>query len=90
MPGQVRSLSIKCSECGAQSEILADGVPRATMVGCSRCGFELGSWEDLEAARPSASPKPSAASKTVARGRPEPVIGGAGWPVPAVADVSGG
>lgn len=43
---------LTCSACRLEMQIVADGVPHATEVRCSRCGHSLGLWHDLTRAEP--------------------------------------
>jgi hypothetical protein len=47
MPNDLRTVLVICPECQTEVQILAEGVPPGTDVTCSRCGFDLGLWDDL-------------------------------------------
>jgi predicted Zn finger-like uncharacterized protein len=74
MPGEIRSVVLKCPECGAEVHILADGIPNTTRVSCSRCGHELGAWGDIDdEGRIRRVPLPPAkASRPIVRGNDPP------------------
>ncbi len=38
---------LTCSACHLEMQIVAEGVPHATEVMCSRCGHSIGLWHDL-------------------------------------------
>ena len=85
MCGEIRSLVLKCPECAAEMEILADGIPRYTCVSCSRCGSELGSWGRLaEGHSPDGT---RSAERDRSQFRQDDRAGGPAWSLSLVADV---
>jgi hypothetical protein len=43
----LHTFSVTCPECRTEVQILAEGIPAGTPVTCSRCGFDLGVWDEL-------------------------------------------
>lgn len=42
-----KQVALTCPACRLEMQIVAEGVPQATEVRCSRCGHSLGLWFDL-------------------------------------------